>query len=117
MDGLVAELGGGGGTRCSALRAGPQQLRLQLNDPLFERLAFHSSGRRRDRDDLVGDHLLHRHVRAVVAISDIESSQNIPQLLGLRRIQRDMPTEGHLYTTCQCQSPHIARSPRPRLSF
>ena len=28
MDGLVAELGGGGGTRCSALRAGPQQLRL-----------------------------------------------------------------------------------------
>ena len=47
MDGLVAELGCGG----SALHAGPQQLRLQLNDPLFERLAFHSSGRRRDRDD------------------------------------------------------------------
>ena len=44
MDRLVAELGGGGGTGCSALRVGPQQLRFQLNDPLFERLAFHSSG-------------------------------------------------------------------------
>ena len=43
MDGLVAELGCGG----SALHAGPQQLRLQLNDPLFERLAFTADCRTR----------------------------------------------------------------------
>ena len=47
MDRLVAERGGGGGTRCSALRVGPQQLRLQLNDPLFERLAFTADCRTR----------------------------------------------------------------------
>jgi hypothetical protein len=48
MNGLVTELGSGGGTRCSTLRVGPQQLRLQLNDTLLERLAFHRSGRRRE---------------------------------------------------------------------
>ena len=40
MDGLVAKLGCGGGTRCSSLRTGPHQLRLQLNFPLFECLEF-----------------------------------------------------------------------------
>jgi hypothetical protein len=59
------------------------QLQLQHDNLIFERLALHRSGRRRNGNYLrrVGDLPIDRHVGVVVVITDIDPSQRILQLL------------------------------------